>query len=86
MGGINTAGIPNLYGRLRYRWPALIGTSGDIFTFVTSEQFSRLVEGTTSETSDLVTFDASRSSAVFGGSSEVMPKSVNMKYMTYLGI
>lgn len=89
-GTANTAGVPNIVGGWEdlhvpiVEVPAL-DKSGAITAHSVAFVNSSLSPGGTGYVWDGVSFDASRSSAVYGRSSTVMPASVNYPIIIYLG-
>lgn len=89
-GTANTAGVPNITGRWEDLHVPIVEVptprqNGAILVNNVSFVNNSLTTGGTGYVWDVVNFDASRSSAVYGRSPTVMPASVNYPIIIYLG-
>ena len=85
-GGYNAPGLPNISGKLSIRSSGMPQV-GAFFLSTNAEGMScGTFVGSDSNTSiDVPMLDASRSSAIYGASTTVMPPSINIPIILYLG-
>ena len=85
-GASNQEGLPNIVGVGTGYWRSTYESfpmSGAAYTLYDQGQVAGA--GGTAENTRTGCIDASRSSSIYGGSDEVMPKSINILVALYLG-
>ena len=85
-GGYNAPGLPNITGKIGTRSSGMTHV-GAFFLGLNTEGMScgTFVGSDSNRGINVPTLDASRSSTIYGASSTVMPPSVNVPMILYLG-
>jgi len=76
----HSAGLPNITGNITFRDNAMVGASGS-FRYEESSASNSYIDTSGTSNQRNATFDASRSSSVYGNSTTVQPPSVTMRYI-----
>ena len=85
-GGYNAPGLPNITGKIGTRSSGMTHV-GAFFLSLNTEgmKCGTFVNGVTDKDIYIPTLDASRSNSIYGASSTVMPPSINVPMILYLG-
>ena len=85
-GGYNAPGLPNITGKIGTRSSGMTHV-GAFFLSLNTEgmKCGTFVNGVTDKDIYIPTLDASHSNSIYGASSTVMPPSVNVPMILYLG-
>lgn len=84
-GTVKSAGLPNITGSATFRnWQTgnhIVANSNGAFQREAGTENATIQSNTTQQAQDIVSFDASRSSAIYGNSTTVQPPALTMRYI-----